>query len=62
MAGRFDLAQSMLPTNVRFWGVKQTCAGHRISVAIDPTETLAAPSGSAFDPGFSPYQRTCLNR
>jgi hypothetical protein len=28
---------------------------------FDPTATLAAPSGSALDAGFSPYQRTCLN-
>jgi hypothetical protein len=33
-----------------------------VRAAFDPTETLAAPSGSAFDPGFSPYQHTCLNR
>jgi hypothetical protein len=28
----------------------------------DPIATLAALSGIAFDAGFNPYQRICLNR
>jgi len=30
--------------------------------AFDPIATLAALSGIAFDAGFNPYQRICLNR
>jgi hypothetical protein len=54
----------MLTTScdVRFRGQ----SGKHVLIAsfsgFDPTETLAAPSGIAFEAGFNPYQRACLNR
>jgi len=42
--------------------LKPGIGGQREIDVNDPSTTLAAPSGSALEAGFSPYQRTCLSR
>jgi len=43
-------------------GEQQTSLCRGAKTEFDPTATLAAPNGSALNAGFSPYERTCLNR